>query len=74
MIVLMNPSRMMRSTGNGASPRAARRALWADLASYRTPAEIDDLLATLDRAEDGPATEQIRMILHSNLRTYSTAA
>lgn len=54
--------------------RAARRALEADLASYRTPAEIDDLLAALERAEDAPSTEQIRTILYSNLRSGQRAA
>jgi hypothetical protein len=53
--------------------RAARRALEADLASYRSPAEIDDLLAALERADDSPVTEQIRTILYSNL-THRTAA
>jgi len=49
--------------------RAARAALRADLAHYRTPAEIDDLLATVD-AEDGPEAENIRGILTDNLQSY----
>jgi hypothetical protein len=49
--------------------RAARAALRADLAHYRTPAEIDDLLATVD-AEDSPEAENIRGILTDNLQAY----
>ena len=49
--------------------RAARAALRADLAHYRTPSEIDDLLATVD-AEEGPEAEMIRSVLTDNLRAY----
>src|SRR4051794_31295754 len=49
--------------------RAARTALRADLAHSRPPAEIDDLLATVD-AEDGPDAELIRGVLMDNLRAY----
>jgi hypothetical protein len=42
--------------------RAGRRRLEADLASYRTAAEQDDLLAMLDRYEDADVRE-IRTIL-----------
>jgi hypothetical protein len=55
--------------------REARRRLEAELASYRTPAEVDDLLAALNWSEDSPATAQIRAILHANLnRAHRTAA
>lgn len=49
--------------------REALKALRADLAHYRTPADIEDLLAAVD-AEDTPETEMIRTILSENLRTY----
>ena len=39
--------------------REAMKALRADLAHYRTPAEIDDLLASVD-AEDSREAELIR--------------
>ena len=49
--------------------RAALKALEADLSHYRTPAEIDDLLASVD-SEDSPDAELIRGILMDNLRSY----
>jgi hypothetical protein len=49
--------------------RAARRALEADLAAYRTPADIEDLLASVDQ-EDSPEADLIRSILSENLRQY----
>ena len=49
--------------------RAAVSALRADLAHYRTPADIDDLLASVD-AQDTPEAEMIRGVLMDNLRTY----
>ena len=49
--------------------RAAHNALRADLAHYRTPSEIDDLLASVD-AQEGPEAEEIRGILTENLRAY----
>ena len=49
--------------------RAAKRALEADLATYRTPAEIEDLLASVDREESADA-ELIRGILMDNLNSY----
>jgi hypothetical protein len=49
--------------------RAALRRLEADLAHYRTPTEIDDLLAAVDR-EDSTEAEMIRGILMDNLRGY----
>jgi len=55
--------------------RADRRSLEAELASYRTPAEVEDLFAAL-RDQDDPAAEQMRTILMSNLRytQHRTAA
>ena len=49
--------------------RDAMRTLRADLAHYRTPAEIDDLLASVD-AEETREAELIRDILMDNLRSY----
>ena len=49
--------------------RAALATLRADLQHYRTPGEIDDLLASVD-AEDSPEAEMIRGILGENLRAY----
>lgn len=49
--------------------RAARRSLESDLAAYRTPSDIEDLLATVD-ADDSPEAEMIRGILMDNLSRY----
>lgn len=49
--------------------RDALNRLRADLEQYRTPADIDDLLAAVDD-EDTPETEMIRGILSENLRSY----
>ena len=49
--------------------REALKRLRGDLEHYRTPAEIDDLLASVD-AEDSPEAEMIRSILSENLRAY----
>lgn len=49
--------------------RAALTTLRADLAHYRTPAEIDDLLASVD-AQESPDAELIRSVLMDNLRAY----
>ena len=49
--------------------REALRKLRADLQHYRTPADIEDLLASVD-AVDTPEAEMIRSILSENLRTY----
>lgn len=49
--------------------RAAHRRLQADLAVYRTPAEIDDLLAAVD-GHEGTEAEQIRSILADNLAAW----
>ena len=49
--------------------REALRTLRADLAHYRTPSDIDDLLASVD-AVDTPEAELIRGILTENLRSY----
>lgn len=45
---------------------AEYRALERDLASYRTPAEVEDLLGSIRHAE-GPDAERIRLILARNL-------
>ena len=55
--------------------KAARRQLENELASYRSPAEIQDLFAALARAEDSEAAENVRRILLDRLRTpYRQAA
>lgn len=46
--------------------RAARVALRRELATYNTPAEVDDLLGALPDRDDS-AAEEIRSILTSNL-------
>jgi hypothetical protein len=43
--------------------------LRADLDQYRTPSDIDDLLATVE-GEDTPEAELIRGILSENSRAY----
>ena len=49
--------------------RAAEAALRADLANYRTPSDIEDLLASVD-SHDTPEAEMIRDVLMDLLRTY----
>jgi hypothetical protein len=49
--------------------RAALQQLRADLEQYRTPSDIEDLLASVDD-EDTPEAEMIRSILSENLRGY----
>lgn len=53
--------------------RAARRRLQAELASYSTKSDIDDLLAAVDREESVEA-EVMRDILHSQLQHLSRGA
>ena len=47
--------------------RSAQRTLREELATYTTPAEIDDLLGSL-RGQDGPDADEIRDILTSSLQ------
>ena len=49
--------------------RAAEAALRADLANYRTPSDIEDLLASVD-SHDTPEAEMIRDVLRDYRRTY----
>ncbi len=49
--------------------REALNRLRADLGQYRTPSDIEDLLATVE-GEETPDAELIRGILSENLRTY----
>ncbi len=53
--------------------RAEYRALERDLASYNTPAEVDDLLGAI-RNEEGPDAERIRRILARNLHHNQLAS
>ncbi|HQR28673.1 MAG TPA: hypothetical protein PLP61_16635 [Nocardioides sp.] len=50
--------------------RAARARLHRELATYDTPAEIADLLAAVDRAEELPGAGEVRRILNRNLQDY----
>ncbi len=52
--------------------RAARRALEAELASYSTPSEVDDLLAAADGIDSADA-DQVRSILSHNLMRRATS-
>ncbi len=47
--------------------RAEHRALQRELASYRTPSEIDELLSVLGHHE-GPEAQEVRDILLQNQR------
>ncbi len=47
--------------------RAEHRALERELASYRTPSEIDELLVVLGQHE-GPEAQEVRNILLQNQR------
>jgi hypothetical protein len=50
--------------------RAARRALESELATYRTPAEVEDLFAALRTQDDNPTAEGMRTILLANLESH----
>lgn len=50
--------------------RVAYDELQRELAAYRTPSEIGDLLAAVDRHSDAPHVEQVRQILGRNLADY----
>ena len=54
--------------------RAARRALEAELATYRTPAEVQDLFAALRTQDDNPTAEGMRSILYANLEQQHVRA
>jgi hypothetical protein len=47
--------------------RAAHRTLRRELSSYKTPAEVNDLLGSLS-GQEGPEVEVIRHILTQNLQ------
>ena len=53
--------------------RAARRLLESELASFRTPAEVEDLFAALRTQEDDPTAEAMRSILFANLENHRQA-
>jgi len=46
--------------------RAAHQALVRELAAYRTPAELQDLLAAMDR-DERPEADEVRSILGARL-------
>ena len=50
--------------------RVAYHDLKRELAVYRTPSAVDDLLAAVDRQPDAPQAELIRTILEHNLSDY----
>ena len=49
---------------------ADRRALAAELASYRTPAEIEDLFAAIRTQDDSPTTDEMRRMLFTNRQAH----
>ena len=53
--------------------RANRRDLERQLASYRTPREINDLLLLIGR-QDSPGAEEVREILEGNLADWARRA
>jgi hypothetical protein len=60
--------RTLRDTlRNRLESRRDQRSLARELASYRTTAEVDDLLAALHR-DDSQQAEQIRTILTQNMQ------
>jgi len=50
--------------------RAARRVLESELATYRTPADVEDLFAALRTQDDNPTAEDMRTILLANMGTH----
>ena len=54
--------------------RISYYALQRELAAYRTPNEIADLLAAVDRQVDAPEAERVRTILEDNLSAYRRRA
>jgi len=61
-------SELRTALGERRQARAAHRAMEAELATYRTPAEVEDLFAALRRHDDSPSAEQMRRILFANLQ------
>lgn len=53
--------------------RAAHRTLERELATYTTPAEVDDLLAAMRGHDDNAENEEIRTIL-TRRRSYQRAS
>jgi hypothetical protein len=47
--------------------RAAYQSLQRELATFRSPHEVDDLLGSI-RNEEGPEAQQVRDILLANIR------
>jgi hypothetical protein len=73
MTITTNPVRGLLDTMRERRESRARYAdLKRELASYRTPREIDDLLGVI-RDQDGPEAQQIRDILLDNLRRPTIA-
>jgi hypothetical protein len=50
--------------------RAARRVLESELATYRTPADVEDLFAALRTQDDNPTAEDMRTILLATLESH----
>lgn len=59
---------MISSLRKHLAERAADRELRRELAAYTTPAEIEDLLASV--TGDDASARQVRTILHANLEAY----
>ena len=50
--------------------RTERRTLAAELASYRTPAEIEDLFAAIRTQDDSPSADEMRRMLFTNRQAH----
>ena len=65
-VMTINLTSIRQSIKARTEAAAQRRALEIDLAAYRTPEDIRDLLAAADRSTD-PSADLVRTILSDNL-------
>ncbi len=63
-------SELRSSRAERRQAREARRVLEAELATYRTPADVEDLFAALGAQDDNPTAEDMRTILLANLANH----
>lgn len=68
-VMTINLTSIRQSIKTRTEAAAQRRALEIDLAAYRTPEDIRDLLAAADRSTD-PSADLVRTILSDNLASY----
>jgi hypothetical protein len=68
-VMTINLTSIRQSIKARTEAAAQRRALEIDLAAYRTPEDIRDLLAAADRSTD-PSADLVRTILSDNLASY----